>query len=70
MFVYHFGTSSSEVDYSVYVWNVPSGRVVQQLLGHTAAVRGLLTLRGNDENLDEALVATGSFDKTVRLWWK
>eukprot|EP00743_Colponemidia_sp_Colp-15_P002644 GILK01002866.1.p1 GENE.GILK01002866.1~~GILK01002866.1.p1 ORF type:complete len:417 (+),score=72.76 GILK01002866.1:44-1294(+) len=58
---YLYGTSQ---DNSVYCWEVSSQRVVQRMVGHTARVRSL-DLYGGVSSL---VLATGSFDRTVKLW--
>src|SRR5262249_29975809 len=53
---------SGSDDGFVKVWDVPSGRLVATLIGHTAGVRGVAL------SSDARLVASGSFDGSVRLW--
>jgi WD40 repeat protein len=46
----------------VRLWEASSGRRLATLEGHTGAVRGLAL------TADGRLVASGSFDGTVKLW--
>jgi hypothetical protein len=46
----------------VELWDTASGRLLADLRGHTAGVRGVSL------NDDGRLVATGSYDGTIKLW--
>ena len=47
---------------SVKVWDIKTGNEVLSLVGHIARVRGL------DFSPDGKLIATGSRDRTIRIW--
>jgi WD40 repeat protein len=49
-------------DATVRVWDVVTGKGEQRLVGHTGHVHGLAYHPGG------RMLATGSFDDTVRLW--
>ena len=46
---------------TIYLWNISTGEK-QQLRGHTGRITGI------DFSKDGSLMATSSYDKTVRLW--
>ena len=48
--------------YVVYVWNLKTGDLVDQLTGHTAPISCIAFSANKD------MVATGSWDKTVKFW--
>jgi WD40 repeat protein len=57
----------------IYVWDVVNGRCMLTLVGHTSTVWALgvsakNTGMGKDKNRDKYILASGSSDKTVRLW--
>jgi WD40 repeat protein len=47
--------------YSIIVWNVTNATIVESLKGHTAYVTSLVLVKSD-------LLATGSYDMTIRLW--
>ncbi|KAJ3021773.1 UNVERIFIED_CONTAM: hypothetical protein HDU68_009458 [Siphonaria sp. JEL0065] len=49
-------------DATIQVWNIESGEIIQTLEDHAAVIRGLALSK------DGCLLATGSDDKTVKLW--
>ena len=53
---------SGSHDYTVRVWDAASGAEVNNLRGHTGAVRAVAF------NCDGSLIASGSDDRTVRVW--
>jgi len=53
---------SSAQDYKIYVWEVASQTVVHKLEGHTGIIRDLCI------HPHEEMIASCSFDKTVKLW--
>lgn len=48
--------------FQIYVWNVQTGRLLDVLAGHEAPVSGL------SFSTSQSLLASSSWDKTVRLW--
>lgn len=55
---------STSQDNSVYGWDIGTEKVVSVMKGHTSMVRDLVSHRDSDFNM----LATASYDKTVRLW--
>lgn len=47
---------------AIYLWEVPSGKLINSLRGHTAKITGI------GFSSDGALMATASYDGSVRLW--
>jgi energy-coupling factor transporter ATP-binding protein EcfA2 len=54
--------ASGGSDHMVKIWEVHSGRLLQQLIGHASTVRSV------DFSSDGRLLASGSGDKTVKMW--
>jgi guanine nucleotide-binding protein G(I)/G(S)/G(T) subunit beta-1 len=54
---------SSSGDSSLVLWDVETGRVLEQLQEHAADVMSI-SVQAHDENI----VASGSVDKTVKIW--
>ena len=63
-------SSNSQGDHAVYTWELASARVAHRAQAHRSAIRDL-ELRGHaarEEYGQRTLMATASFDKSVRLW--
>ena len=65
--------ASSTWSDKIHVWDVVSGKCMLTLVGHISTVWALgasakNTGVGKDKNRDEYILASGSSDKTVRLW--
>lgn len=54
--------ASSSSDKSIMLWDIMSGRVVRRFTGHHQRVNGV------DFNDDSSVVASASYDATVKMW--
>ena len=45
-----------------FLWDVATGKTIRRFLGHTHRVNA------TDFNSDASVLATGSYDASVRLW--
>jgi WD40 repeat protein len=54
--------SGETTEHAVALWDVPTGRPLGKLKGHTASITSLAFTP------DGRTLATGSYDDTVRLW--
>lgn len=58
----HVLTSQGRNDYSLQLWDIPSGRELRTLPGHTGAIKDVCA------TVDGRLALTASSDGTLRLW--
>ena len=49
-------------DKNAYLWDVTSAKIIRKLTGHDSRINTVAY------NLDESVLATGSYDGTIRLW--
>jgi len=54
------GTTNKQA--TIYLWDISTGELKQTLRGHTSRITGI------DFSNDGSLMASSSYDKTVRLW--
>ncbi|KAH8797276.1 WD40-repeat-containing domain protein [Flagelloscypha sp. PMI_526] len=54
---------SSITDTTVYIWDIESGKIFQQLYGHTSSVCSVAISH------DGRQVVSGSMDNTIRIWY-
>jgi mitogen-activated protein kinase organizer 1 len=53
---------SCSIDRAVIMWDVVSGKPIRRFAGHQARVNTV------DLNSDASIIASGSYDSSVRLW--
>jgi len=53
---------ATSMDYSIVLWDVSNQSVLEQFKGHSKTVRGI------DHHPTRTMIASGGFDKTVKLW--
>jgi periodic tryptophan protein 2 len=49
--------------FQIHIWSLKTGRLLDILAGHQGPVTSLCF------SPESSLLASGSWDKTVRLWW-
>lgn len=57
--------TTTNSDYTIQVWEVPSGQLIRTMTGHTSTVISIAL------SSDENFLVSGSWDESVRIWdWK